>query len=187
MAERLFDRARVAALLAAVSLIGACIGPLDFGATPSASRLLDESCGEGACTTTGNARATSGPTADSVGFRLARGGASVTIPLASVSRAGDTEFTIEVLASGAGALRARGLSGCCEGGSDVVVGIPASYEWVSVGAGSVAADSAGTFSGIVVQLATAADSEAEIADIRLRTHESYASCSVAAPGRRGWP
>jgi len=71
-------------------------------ATPTPERLLDQTCREGRCKTTGSARETSGLTADSIGYELGPGPGSVTITVPGHNAS--TSADLEVLVKGSGSL-----------------------------------------------------------------------------------
>lgn len=168
------------ALLGAALVVGGCLSSSGGGGTQRSVRALDSFCGDAAaCRTTGAAERTTGPTADSVGYRLGPGPATLDIPL------DDTTTGLEVLARGRGALHVT-LAGCSDC-PDVAHEVGADYAWTDLTDVHVTEDGgwfgdAGPPSNPVVELSVRDDrSHVDIADVE-QTYYSY--CSVAPAGPR---
>jgi hypothetical protein len=95
-------------------------------ATPTPERLLDRTCGEGQCETSGSARETSGLTSDSVGFELGPGPGSVTIDVAVPD--GDLSRSLELLLKGSGSVVVT-VSPACTGCSSGAIELHDEWRW----------------------------------------------------------
>jgi len=180
MVERKNVRARAVAILGGVIAAGACTSQVD-----SQSRLIDEACAVEECTTTGNARATTGLTSDSLAFKIGPGPGKVVIPLPAFSHGGNSSFRLEALVSGAATARllrstCSSDAGACstqvQDSSSMYANV---YDWEPVGSYS---SSSTSFSGFAVEIETTGSQEIAVIDLRYDTYDTV-NCSVYAPGR----
>src|SRR5262249_9812269 len=137
-------------LLVALTLAGACSNTVD-----SHARLMDDACSNSACTTTGNARQTTGVTDDSIGFHLGRGG-KLSIPIPTYTSS-NSYIDVQVLVSGHGKFTGRLIrNNCGDGGSctpttvdTASVYVSPDYGWASVGTSST---STNQFAGLSAEV-----------------------------------
>ena len=154
---------------------GGCVGFGNGSPTPQV-RSLDSMCQGDACTTMGSTRKTSGPTADSIGYRLGPGLGTLDIPVDS-GIAG-----LSVLVRGSGHFHAT-LSDCT-GCPRLSYAVGADYAWVDLiahDAGSAQSYDAGLSSYPGIELSVDDDgSHVDLADVRSVPDWS---CSVVAGPR----
>jgi hypothetical protein len=165
-------------MLAMVALVCACEADR---VRPSGSRILDSSCRDRPCATTGSARRITGPTEDTTAYRMGPGKGTVTVPL--FLPAGQVMNHIEVLIEGHGQASTRlvprgedggvsGAGGSSSAGSPTtgVILIPEEYDWVSVG----------TVQGTTLQfdltIEVDAGSHLDFADVRYSTEDIDPGC-----------
>ncbi len=197
-ARRRAAAAGLALALAAGYALSACQDHCDAGqcTVDSRIRMLDELCdqvlttGAPACELSGDARETTGITADTVGYRLGPGGGTLAIRLNAIDGTGYSSgsFDIEVLVGASDEDRAGRLTatldwGSCDAGC--VSSVPGyeveldhDYEWEPVvrGAsppgGGVSDDAVLILSGVGI----------DIADVHTVSRYLQGGCSIAGAG-----